>query len=457
MSDPIIGPVKLDGINFETWLLKFDKHGTCESKKTQQALLQYLHETPPPAIVLFSHGWNNEYRDATGLYGNFLIKLQEHFADHPPNIPLLFVGIIWPSTWLSFDTGPQIGSAGTTVPGGPTDLQMQSSQNPAEELAATLDMRDRQTLISLQAKARLDQVEAKQLTALLSRALRDVGGHAPEALESTAPDADELFRALTLVQHLTMSSAIADDTNDDAHTLIGSLGDPQAAGLLDIFDPRNAIRIASVYQMKDRAGTVGTNGVSALLSQLRAAAPDVPLHLVGHSFGAKVVMSALASYQGKPVESVLLLQPAISYLCMAEALPDSPHHPGAFYGVPAKVRQPLMITYSGHDWPLHDFYHLALLRKTDPGEFAPRSASSSERAGEPPSKYAALGGYGPPGSNATHGYVPLAGDTSFHIRLGDPPLALDGTIGKRIDGHGDVTTPITAWLLYLQLRKAVQP
>lgn len=455
MSDPIIGPVKLDGVNFQTWLLKFDKHGNCESKKTQQALLQHLHDTPPPAIVLFSHGWNNEYGDATGLYRRFLFELQRHFADHPPTIPLLFVGVIWPSTWMSFDTGPR--SASATVAAELPDPQEQLSQRLAEEWAANLAVPDRQRLISLLASTRLDQAQAKQLTDLLSQALRNIGGHVPEALESTAPDAGELFKALTSVQRLTMSSVSADDTNDEAHALIGSLGDPQSAGLLDIFDPRNAIRIASLYQMKDRAGTVGTNGVSALLSQLKAAAPLVPLHLVGHSFGAKVVMSALASYQGEKIESVLLLQPAISYLCMARALPDEPDRHGAFRDVATNVRQALMITYSGHDVPLHDFFHLALLRDKDVGEFVPRPASPSEQAGKPPNKYAALGGYGPPGSDAPHANVPEAGDTSLRIHLGDPPLALDGTIDKRINGHGDVATPITAWLLYLQLRAGVQP
>jgi pimeloyl-ACP methyl ester carboxylesterase len=76
------------------------------------------------------------------------------------------------------------------------------------------------------------------------------------------------------------------------------------------------IRLASVYQMKDRAGRVGASGVRELLEDLLAKNETARLHLLGHSYGAKVLLSALATatlMPGRKAHSMLLLQPAVSH------------------------------------------------------------------------------------------------------------------------------------------------
>ena len=49
---------------------------------------------------------------------------------------------------------------------------------------------------------------------------------------------------------------------------------------------------ATYYQMKSRAGTVGRIGIAQTLDRLRERYPALPVHLVGHSFGARAVVSA---------------------------------------------------------------------------------------------------------------------------------------------------------------------
>ena len=103
-------------------------------------------------------------------------------------------------------------------------------------------------------------------------------------------------------------------------------------------DPRQLVRLATVRQMKDRAGTVGTKGVGPLLSDILIAA-SVRIHLVGHSYGGKVVLSAAATLPaGKQAESMLLLQPAVSHLCFAK---DVDGKPGGYAAVPERVRLPI--------------------------------------------------------------------------------------------------------------------
>ena len=69
-----------------------------------------------------------------------------------------------------------------------------------------------------------------------------------------------------------------------------------AAGLGDMLGgllhgAKEALRGATYWQMKNRAGVVGRAGLGPLLGQLP---PGVRAHLVGHSFGARLVSFALA-------------------------------------------------------------------------------------------------------------------------------------------------------------------
>ncbi len=58
-----------------------------------------------------------------------------------------------------------------------------------------------------------------------------------------------------------------------------------------------------------------------------------------------------------------------------------------------RVFRPILCTFSQHDAPLHRFFHLILRRDQDLGEM------QIAAAGEPPSRFAALGGYGPRSSD----------------------------------------------------------
>ena len=78
MPDQVVGPFIMPGVDFETWLLRFDKHGACTSPETRNALLARLQAIPDTPVILFSHGWNNEFTDATGLYAAFLQQLDSH-------------------------------------------------------------------------------------------------------------------------------------------------------------------------------------------------------------------------------------------------------------------------------------------------------------------------------------------------------------------------------------------
>ncbi|MBX9604235.1 MAG: hypothetical protein K2X35_24740 [Bryobacteraceae bacterium] len=114
-----------------------------------------------------------------------------------------------------------------------------------------------------------------------------------------------------------------------------------AAGLAGIM--RRMGNLASYYVMKDRAGVVGRRGLASWLGGLPG---EVRVHLVGHSFGARLITAAA---QAAGADSLTLLQAAFSQFAFAEKFDGV--HDGAFRDVVArrKVRGPIAITHSRHD------------------------------------------------------------------------------------------------------------
>jgi pimeloyl-ACP methyl ester carboxylesterase len=120
--------------------------------------------------------------------------------------------------------------------------------------------------------------------------------------------------------------------------------------------------------MKKRAGSVGASGLGPLLGQLQAARPNLRVHLIGHSFGGRVVSFALAGLPNgaqSPVGSVTLLQAAFSHFAFAASLPQDPQRGGALAGMQARVSGPLLVTHSIHDTANAQLYPLASLSSGD--------------------------------------------------------------------------------------------
>lgn len=462
MSAPHIGPLQLPGVHMPTWLLRFDKNGALISPQTRALLLQQLKASPPSDIVFFSHGWNNDFDDATDLYARFLREYETLAAQHPiqrpggaANAPL-FVGVLWPSIWLSFDNGLQIAAASGAADGAVRDAL-------ADALVAAGAGGSLERIYALLEMPQLDEVQATELADLLVPAFGTLVD------DEAAAGARATDRVALLAMLRAMQSAQDDGTGtvptrdiDDFRVPAGGgagtggtpgVGDVQTAGFLSRLDPRQALRLFSVYQMKDRAGTVGARGVARLLRDVMAATAGAatPIHVVGHSYGCKVMLSAvcLPAPLPRPLQSLLLLQPAVSHLCFAEAVPRV-GKPGGYVAALAgdRVRGPVLCTYSNKDFALHNTFHFALRRDSDLGEqdIGIASDAGATSAGQPPSIFAALGGYGPRGAGQTL-VDPMPAAGAAYPPLVGKLIGLDGS-ARLIGSHGDITSPATAWALH---------
>lgn len=421
------GPVSLPGISLETWLVRFDRHGEYISPETPQALLDRLATTPESPVIIFSHGWNNNDKYATERYANFLENLQKHFAAHggPAQSPI-FVGLRWPSMWFPFDETPAAGMA---------DVDADGLAQLKEELAEELPEADRQRFRALVDLPRLSESEVGELADLFGPLLQGWEVADIEGAEASRIDRESLMATLQTLQ-----------ADRDAPA------DGEAVGGKDWYvKALFPLRVFSVFVMKNRAGTVGRHGVSRLVRDILGTSRG-PLHLVGHSYGAKVVLAAVTAQPlPRKVDSLLLLQSAISYLCFAEKVPER-KLPGAYRIALSRTAGSVAATFSRWDSSLHEFYHHIMWMKNDPGELDV-AAKAPDAAGDPPNRFAALGGYGPrDAGEILISELPVPGTETPALRE-ECLIAFDGSLDKRISGHGDVSNACTAWLLHQQMKR----
>lgn len=432
-EDDAAGPYLMiptgDGPDVPLYLVSFDKQGRCTAPRTRLALLADAASGRFTDLHIYSHGWNNVFDEAVQHYTEFF---REYFRlrpgaglDAPPYHPLL-VGLIWPSTALLAPGEETPALAGTGV---------QAPFPEVAALAAELPAQEARRLVALASQpGPLGGDDALMLASLLAPLLDSHAGGDDDS--GLAPGS-----AAALLQRWGRDSATEGARSGAPGSLpIAGEAAPaglEAGGVLGFLNPIEIIRKATVYIMKDRAGLVGSTGAAALLRDALAS-HAIRVHLTGHSYGAKLVLSALAELPSpQRVTSVLLLQPAISARCFARRIEAGGDRPGGYRAVLDKMVLPLFTTFSPHDRALGSFYPLALRRGRDLGEVAGI-----------PGPFAALGAVGPQG---------MAQDEVLTTQILGPPAvypqaapgvrvcALDGSAG--IMGHGDVRNDFTEWAL----------
>jgi hypothetical protein len=384
-------------------------------------------------LMMFAHGWNNDRGQATSLYRRFFEQVPGLLpAGSAPSLG--FGGVIWPSKRWADETIP--GSAGGAA-------ALAGAVGPPADRALVTDLADVFT------------------TAKQREALQELGG-----LLATRPeDPDELRRFQALMADLATGQdarpASEDDGEvamvaDDPEALFGRFagampapaGEGGAAGIGSAFSrlwdgAKEALRQLTYFEMKKRAGVVGQAGLGPLIGRLAAAAPDLRVHLIGHSFGARLVSFTLAGLPdpgagSSPVKSLLLLQGAFSHFAFADALPDDPRRGGALKGMASRVDGPLAATFSIHDLAVGKFYPLASLSSRDDSAAASDllfrwGAMGHDGAQASTAPELPLGPVGQPYQLQSGRFTNLNGDAV--ISQGPPPSG----------AHSDIFHPEVVW------------
>lgn len=320
-------------------------------------------------LIIFSHGWNNDEAAATSLYDRWFEILAPQLD---PARTVGFVGLRWPSQLWRDEPIPDFGEPAAhdgggaaalgdevAVPAGPVTIDPAQLDELKEMFPGGKEQLD--TIAALLAAPPSTERVPELLDALraFSAATQtgfndgegDTPGQGPGML---APDQDPEKLFTTFADELASAGVEFDDEGGGA----AGLGD--FVGRL-WHGAKEALRQLSYWKMKNRAGVVGRNGLGPVIDQLHAEFPDLRIHLVGHSFGARVVSYALAGMsdvQPSPVKAVTLLQGAYSRFSFTERLPFR-KGAGELTGLLDRIDGPLTVCFSSHDRALGTFYPLA--------------------------------------------------------------------------------------------------
>ncbi|WP_372461569.1 serine-threonine protein kinase [Actinacidiphila acidipaludis] len=361
------------------WDLTFDAGGDPDPHQ-RDALLSGARGLTD--LVVFSHGWNNDLSTANALYDRFYAPFPGLVAA-APKARFGYVGVHWPSMRFSDEPIPDFPHAAALAApaaGGPALAAPAVGGTPSAAPAAggsALDARTRADLAAVfpgseDVVARIadllaQQPEEPERLAEFAGLVRRLTGVAPQAAVASVLAEDMASAAAGIEPQLlagdpaAMCDVLADALAQvgcpvapaQGETILGGLGGRVWDGAKEL------LRQATYYAMKRRAGTVGEQGLGPLLGGLAAAAPGVRVHLVGHSFGARLVSFALRGLPpGVRVASVTLLQGAFSHYTFSGPLPFDAKG-GALHGMQQRVTGPVVACHSSHDQALSVFYPLA--------------------------------------------------------------------------------------------------
>jgi hypothetical protein len=402
-------------------------------------------------VLVLAHGWNNDMADARALYA----LLRDRLEAQLPSVggaagrSFTLAGFLWPSK--KFADKDLIPGGAAAAGGGALDDVLRMQIDTLE--AAAGDEGDPQDFARLRAIAPdLEDVDDDTRAEFATRVLKYLPDDAAEE-DGDAAVPPVLKRGevggLPLLEALgrPVVAPPSDDElggatsiDDDAIPPASAGG---AAGLGDLFGgvkagAMNLLNATTYYKMKGRAGDVGRRGAYEALRALRALPNQPRIHLVGHSFGARLVSAAALGPDGQPpvpVASITLLQGAFSHYGFAQRF-NGGDSDGFFRRVltEGRLAGPLLVTHTRNDKAVGIAYAVASRVMRQQGA----------ALGDEHDKY---GGMGSNGAQDTPERVAGA----LHAP-GDPYTFLPGKVynlrgDEFISGHSDVASDATAYAI----------
>lgn len=336
--------------------LTFDADGDVD-RVTQDAVAA-LEATD---LLVFAHGWNSDRSTSTRLFDRFYTPFPGLVG---PGVRLGYVGVVWPSIRFSDEPIPDFDPHGALAePSHGTALDPATLQALGAFWPGRVAELDR---VAELLEDRPESAAAFTEFGALVRELAGVDTVDPAGPPGAAPvnpaerevpavftrDALEVCRAFT--EALIEAGALPGAAAGPGLTLGG--------GLHALWNgAKELLRQATYYEMKKRAGVVGERGLGPVLAELAGSRPALRIHLIGHSFGARVVSFSLRAVPegARYVKSATLLQGAFSHYAFADRLPHDKGSGGALRGLQHSVDGPVVACHSRYDSALKLFYPLA--------------------------------------------------------------------------------------------------
>lgn len=339
----------IPGSSTQYGLINFDADGRERRESNglmSDAIVDRAKNTPVTDVFVFCHGWKGDVPAAKEQYNSWIGALvastDRARADSVfPGFNPLFVGLHWPSEpWGDEELG---GTSFTAVAGAAGDALLRKyleRLGDKPEIRAPLEVIFNEARTNVAPDTLPPHVRQAYLDLDQALGLGSDGVDAPPDADREGFDPDVSFEAA-----------------DGA-----SFGGLNLGGLLA------PLRQLSYWTMKKRARRIGEGGMHDFLNRLQRETRDrhVRIHLMGHSFGTIVISGMLGGPDARgtlerPVDSVVLVQGAVSLWCYAPTIPFAGAGAGYFARVLAdgKVSGPVVTTQSKHDTAVGVLYPLA--------------------------------------------------------------------------------------------------
>jgi len=357
--------------------VQFTKEGAVFQQSAVDALMSGVAagSDAPSDLFIMCHGWNNNIPDAESLYSGLADQIKKQIDANAALATRKFAicGVLWPSK--KFDDKELIPSGAASLEEAVTTDQLKDRLEDLRSLYAASDWPMSEGLAPAEfdeAKALMDGLEDEP--AQQAKLVDLLRGLAPRE-SASSDDASDIFFDIgtdTLIQKLTRQlnpPAISVDTaasslDPFATGAVSGLGG--AAGFRDVLGGIKSgflhlLNYTTYYVMKARAGVVGAKGVEPLIEKLRDKRTDLRIHMIGHSFGCRLVASAINALpdgeQLRP-DTATLLQGAFSHNGFAQ---QGDADRGAFRDVieKKKVRGAIIITHTRNDKAVGIAYPIA--------------------------------------------------------------------------------------------------
>lgn len=445
---------QLSGFSF--FPVEFDKSAKLVKPQQLDDLKAALNGGATTDLLVISHGWNNDMADAKNLYERFLQTARQLISGGqlPSAAPRHFavLGVFWPSKKFAEQD---------LIPGGAAGVEGVDAAALAarlRDLRGVFDAPDADSTLA-QMEALVPRLEDSDKACgefvTLARGL-------VAASTGDAADGSDLFFALPaqdVFEKLKQPLNLADPIPPGSDALDGDpFGSPTvalglssdgsaleegAAGLGSVFGgigsaAGNVLNLTTYYQMKERAGLIGSVGLNPLLRALRQDHPSLRLHLAGHSFGGRLVTAAMAGDSEATLlraDSLSLLQAAYSHYGLAKQWDGT--HDGFFRRVLSghALQGPGVITHTVNDKAVGLAYPLASLLG---GQVAAGLGDAND-------KYGGLGRNGAQKTPEAVGGLLKDVGTAYGFQAGKLHNLLADAYVK---GHGDITGPQVVYAVF---------
>ena len=326
--------------NYPYQELEFAKDGSSVHPEQADAVRRLADQVTD--VVVVSHGWNNDMDEARALYRNLFASMDAVRKARGTGLgdrSIGVVGILWPSkrfadAELIAGGAAGIGDADPALPG---DLRAMAGAFDAPAATKILD-RAAALVGRLQDSPKAQREYADLLRSLVSADASEPADAPDELFTLDGPDLMDRLQAAMLSLSLgTVPVAGGGATGFGNGIGVGG-GNPStgasggAAGLGSALTHawskgRSLLNFITYYEMKARAGRISSESVASVLHTQVAGRATV--HLVGHSFGARLVTAAADGLPGaRSIGSLSLLQAAFSHNAFAREW--EPGRPGGF-------------------------------------------------------------------------------------------------------------------------------